>query len=151
MKQIIISAIVMLTLDIVYLGFFKNYFNKVVTNIQGSPIEIDYYATIGCYIAMVIGINYFILRENNYKEELIFGKKIKNQWEHAPHGKILMFYDNSDEKISAIPLRISKLERDESGKIKIVAKPNESIPSGSAFLNFKKDYTYAYGDDWIIE
>ena len=39
----------------------------------------------------------------------------------------------------------------ESGKIKIVAKPNESIPSGSAFLNFKKDYTYAYGDDWIIE
>ena len=39
----------------------------------------------------------------------------------------------------------------ESGKIKIVAKPNESIPSGSAFLNFKKDFTYAYGDNWIIE
>ena len=39
----------------------------------------------------------------------------------------------------------------DSGKIKIIAKPNESIPSGSAFLNFKKDYTYAYGDDWIIE
>ena len=38
-----------------------------------------------------------------------------------------------------------------SGKIKIIAKPNESIPSGSAFLNFKKDYTFAYGDDWIIE
>ena len=64
MRQIIISAIVMLTLDILYLGLFKNYFNKVVTNIQGSPIELDYYATIGCYIVMVIGINYFILREN---------------------------------------------------------------------------------------
>ena len=38
-----------------------------------------------------------------------------------------------------------------SGKIKIIAKPNESIPSGSAFLNFEKDYTFAYGDDWIIE
>ena len=38
-----------------------------------------------------------------------------------------------------------------SGKIKIIAKSNESIPSGSAFLNFKKDYTFAYGDDWIIE
>ena len=63
MRQIIISAIVMLTLDIVYLGLFKNYFNKVVTNIQGSPIELDYYATIGCYIVMVIGINYFILRD----------------------------------------------------------------------------------------
>ena len=31
------------------------------------------------------------------------------------------------------------------------AKPNEDIPSGSAFLNFKKEYTYVYGDDWIIE
>ena len=64
MRQIIISAIVMLTLDIVYLNLFKDYFNKVVTNIQGSPIELDYYATIGCYIVMVLGINYFILREN---------------------------------------------------------------------------------------
>ncbi len=64
MRQIIISAIVMLTLDIVYLNLFKGYFNKVVTNIQGSTIELDYYATIGCYIVMVIGINYFILREN---------------------------------------------------------------------------------------
>ena len=64
MKQIIISAIVMLALDILYLNLFKDYFNKVVTNIQGSPIELDYYATIGCYIVMVIGINYFILREN---------------------------------------------------------------------------------------
>jgi uncharacterized membrane protein len=62
--QTIISAIVMLILDTVYLGLFKNYFNQVVTNIQGSPIELDYYAAIGTYIVMVIGINYFILREN---------------------------------------------------------------------------------------
>ena len=64
MKQIIISAIVMLALDILYLNLFKGYFNTVVTNIQGSPIELDYYATIGCYIVMVMGINYFILRGN---------------------------------------------------------------------------------------
>ena len=29
--------------------------------------------------------------------------------------------------------------------------PNEDIPSGSAFLKFKKEYTYTYGDSWIIE
>ena len=39
----------------------------------------------------------------------------------------------------------------ESGKIKMIANPNENIPSGSAFLSFNKEYTYAYGDDWIIE
>ena len=64
MRQIIISAIVMLALDILYLNLFRGYFNTVVTNIQGSPIELDYYATIGCYIVMVMGINYFILRGN---------------------------------------------------------------------------------------
>ena len=64
MRQIIISSIVMLVFDIVYLKLFKDYFNKVVNNIQGSPIELDYYATIGCYIVMVIGINYFILNKN---------------------------------------------------------------------------------------
>ena len=54
----------MLALDILYLNLFRGYFNTVVTNIQGSPIELDYYATIGCYIVMVMGINYFILRGN---------------------------------------------------------------------------------------
>ena len=39
----------------------------------------------------------------------------------------------------------------ESGKIKMIAKASEDIPSGSAFLSFKKEYTYAYGDNWIIE
>ena len=39
----------------------------------------------------------------------------------------------------------------ESGKIKVIAKSSDEIPSGSAFLNFNKDYTYVYGDNWIIE
>ena len=39
----------------------------------------------------------------------------------------------------------------ESGKIKVIAKSSDNIPTGSAFLNFKKDYTYVYGDNWIIE
>jgi len=39
----------------------------------------------------------------------------------------------------------------ESGKIKVIAKSSDKIPSGSAFLNFNKDYTYVYGDNWIIE
>lgn len=74
MRQIVISAIVMLALDILYLNLFKDYFNKVVNNIQGDPIELDYYATIGCYIVMVIGINYFILKENKgYKDAFFLG------------------------------------------------------------------------------
>ena len=37
------------------------------------------------------------------------------------------------------------------GKIKILSNPQDEIPSGSAFVTFNQKYTYAYGDDWIIE
>ena len=36
-------------------------------------------------------------------------------------------------------------------KIKLIIKAGEKVPEGSAFLTFKKDYTYVYGDDWIVE
>ena len=38
-----------------------------------------------------------------------------------------------------------------TGKIKLITKASEKIPEGSAFLNFKKEYTYVYGDNWIVE
>ena len=37
-----------------------------------------------------------------------------------------------------------------SGKIKVLSRSSEEIPSGSVFLSFDKKYTYAYGDSWII-
>ena len=39
----------------------------------------------------------------------------------------------------------------DGGKIKLITKSSEKIPDGSAFLTFKKNYTYVYGDDWIVE
>ena len=39
----------------------------------------------------------------------------------------------------------------DSGSIKILASSSTQIPNGSAHITFDKKYTYAYGDDWIIE
>ena len=39
----------------------------------------------------------------------------------------------------------------DSGSIKILASSSTQIPNGSAHISFDKEYTYAYGDDWIIE
>ena len=39
----------------------------------------------------------------------------------------------------------------DSGSIKILASSSTQIPNGSAHITFNKEYTYAYGDDWIIE
>ena len=38
-----------------------------------------------------------------------------------------------------------------SGNIKILANSSTQIPSGSAHITFDQKYTYAYGDNWIIE
>mgnify|MGYP001164210164 FL=1 len=38
-----------------------------------------------------------------------------------------------------------------SGNIKILANSSAEIPSGSAYITFDQKYTYAYGDNWIIE
>ena len=46
--------------------------------------------------------------------------------------------------------KIIETESD-GGKIKLIIKAGEKVPEGSAFLTFKKDYTYVYGDDWIVE
>ena len=39
----------------------------------------------------------------------------------------------------------------DSGSIKILASSSTQIPNGSAHITFDKKYTYAYGDNWIIE
>ena len=38
-----------------------------------------------------------------------------------------------------------------SGNIKILANFSTEIPSGSAHITFNQKYTFAYGDNWIIE
>jgi uncharacterized membrane protein len=60
--RLLVSAIVFVCLDALYLNLFKNYFNKQVQNIQGSEIKINYLAAVICYIFLIIGLNYFIIR-----------------------------------------------------------------------------------------
>ena len=46
--------------------------------------------------------------------------------------------------------KIIETESD-SGNIKLITKASEKIPEGSAFLTFKKEYSYVYGDNWIVD
>ena len=60
-KNIVLSIIIMLCLDGIYLTSFSKYFNKQVNEVQGSDISFRWIPTIICYIALVFGLNYFIL------------------------------------------------------------------------------------------
>jgi uncharacterized membrane protein len=61
---IFVSSIVFIVIDSVYLNFIKDYFNNQIKLIQGSPIKINSYAIIICYIILIFGINYFIIIPN---------------------------------------------------------------------------------------
>jgi len=59
---LLISAIVFVTLDYFYLNLIKNYFENQVQLVQGSPLKLNYLGAILCYIFLIFGINYFIIK-----------------------------------------------------------------------------------------
>ena len=62
--KLLISAIVFVFIDSVYLNLIKNYFSNQIKNVQGSPMKINFLATLLCYVFLIFGINYFIITPN---------------------------------------------------------------------------------------
>ena len=62
LKQLFITAIIMLVLDAIYLTIFSKFFNDVVTKVQGSKIKFNVLGAIFCYMFLIFGLNYFIIR-----------------------------------------------------------------------------------------
>ena len=62
--KLLISAIIFVVLDSIYLNLIKDYFLKQINLVQGSPIKIDFLAILLCYIFLIFGINYFIIQPN---------------------------------------------------------------------------------------
>ena len=54
--------------------------------------------------------DYYIFKENNQKEEVLNGKKVKGTWEFLPHGNFIMFY--SEKMDIYVPARITELNSD---------------------------------------
>jgi uncharacterized membrane protein len=59
---LLISAIVFVCLDFFYLNLMKGYFNNQIKAIQGTKIQINLLAVIICYIFLIFGLNYFIIK-----------------------------------------------------------------------------------------
>ena len=71
---VIIIAGCLVLLDSVYLQIMKNAFNKQIMLIQGSPIQLNIFAAIGCYISLIFGLYYFIIREKrSVKDAFLLG------------------------------------------------------------------------------
>ena len=63
MNKIIVSALVMLFLDFIYLSTTTNFYKNLIENIQKEKFKIKLIPTIFCYIFLVFSLYYFILKD----------------------------------------------------------------------------------------
>ena len=64
MFTLLAIAIIMLTLDSIYLYSFRNLFMKQIQDVQGSPLTLNLVGAIPCYMILISGLYYFIIKSN---------------------------------------------------------------------------------------
>ena len=58
----LISAIIFISVDSIYLNIIKLFFQKQIERVQGSATKINFLGAALCYLFLVIGLNYFIIK-----------------------------------------------------------------------------------------
>ena len=72
--KIVCVSILFVAIDSIYLFSSQAYFKKQVFDVQHSSIQLRIVPTILCYIALIFGLWYFILREKkSWKEAFLLG------------------------------------------------------------------------------
>ena len=64
---LVIVALALLVLDIFYINYviIPSGFSKMIENIQGSPIQLNMYGAFLSYLAIIIGLYYFIISKQS--------------------------------------------------------------------------------------
>jgi uncharacterized membrane protein len=60
--SMLVSAIIFISIDFIYLNVMKGYFNNQIQSVQGSAPKMNYLGAAICYILLIAGINYFIIK-----------------------------------------------------------------------------------------
>jgi uncharacterized membrane protein len=63
LKTLLVIAIIFTLYDIIFLYLNRNLFNNQIEKIQGSSINIKKFSAILCYIALIFGLYYFIIKD----------------------------------------------------------------------------------------
>ena len=63
-QRIIAASVIFLALDFVYLSTFSGFFGRVVQKVQHAPLKMRFAGAFWCYVALLVALYYFILRQN---------------------------------------------------------------------------------------
>lgn len=70
--KILIVGVVMVGVDAFYLHAVSGYFDKQIKAIQKDSLRLDMIAAVMCYVFLVFGIYYFIIREKRSAVDAFF-------------------------------------------------------------------------------
>jgi len=70
----LIAAITLVSLDSAYIYFMTDYFNNQIKLVQGSPISLNLFGAFICYIFIIFGLYYFIIkRKRSVNDAFLLG------------------------------------------------------------------------------
>ena len=73
-KDIILLAVILVLVDAGFLYLMSNNFQNMVKKIQGSPLKMNLYATLACYIVLVSSLYYFVIyKKGSYLDAFLLG------------------------------------------------------------------------------
>ena len=82
LKKLALIASLLLILDLTYLFMFKDFMLPIMFKIQKSKVEIRFISAFACYIILVSGLYYFIIKKNApVKDAFLLGMLIYGVYE----------------------------------------------------------------------
>jgi uncharacterized membrane protein len=76
------SAIIFIVIDSVYLNIMKKYFFNQIQSVQNSEPKLNFLGALLCYLFLIIGINYFIIKpRKSVNEAFLLGIVIYGVYE----------------------------------------------------------------------
>ena len=73
-KNIILLSVIFVLVDAGFLYLMSNNFQNMVKKIQGSPLKMNLYATLACYIVLVSSLYYFVIyKKGSYLDAFLLG------------------------------------------------------------------------------
>jgi len=80
--SILFTAIIFVCIDSIYLRLMSSYMSNQVKAVQGSPLKMNFLAAIICYLFLVFGLYYFIIKpKRSYRDAFLLGVVIYSVFE----------------------------------------------------------------------
>lgn len=62
-KTVLLVSLILLILDYIYIFIFSNHFKNQIYKVQNKPLKINLITSIMCYIILIFGLYYFIIKQ----------------------------------------------------------------------------------------